>query len=251
MRNLFRVLLLLLSQIFIRTRRGVIGSNIAQYTFACTRTIQNITVPSGANYMYVDMTGAASGSGGIGGSIPGYGARVRSFLPVVPETTLHIMVGCRGTNCPTGPVYTVIPFPGGYNGGGTGYGCTNGDRGGSGGGGASDIRIGGNSLTYRKLIAGGGGGIYCGNGCAAQKGGNAGMFGLAGTLPASPCPGYNFNPSQGGSWSAGGTSGTPAGTGGLLGFGGDGEANGGGGGGGFYGGKRDRIDSYFLLFFFF
>jgi hypothetical protein len=214
------------------------------FKFSCTKTIQNVTVPEGYKYMSVDISGAASGYGGTGsGSTPGYGARVTSNFTVTAGTVLHLVVGCRGTACPTATVSTSAYVPGGYNGGGSGYITNNGDIGGSGGGGASDIRIGGLSLLDRTIVAGGGGGYYCGASCGAAKGGDAGRFGLSGSITGYPsCTGFNHRPGGGGNWTSGGaaagSTGIPNPTRGTLGVGGNGGfGHSGGGGGGYYGGK--------------
>jgi hypothetical protein len=194
----------------------------------------------GYNYMYVDMSGAASGGGGGGtgtGGIPGYGARVQSYLSVVPGTVLRVIVGCQGGDCPSPSMPFTGYLPTAYNGGGAGYG-NSGNCGGSGGGGASDIRIGGLSLSNRVAVAGGGGGYYCWKECATLKGGDSGQFGRAGT-------GCGRN-AGGGSGTAGGTAGatlvSPAPSAGSLGFGGNGGGeNSAGGGGGYYGGNLTQV----------
>jgi hypothetical protein len=234
---LFNVLLFLL----LSTPR--ISSNfLGTYSFSCTRVMQNVTVPSLASYMRVDMSGAAGGPGDAG--IPGYAARVQTIFSVVPESLLHVVVGCQGTR-PTG----------GFNGGGNVFNT------GSGGGGASDIRIGGIGLTNRIVTAGGGGGIFAGSGCGPQKGGNGGKYGAAGTSPNS-CSTQNGLPSgQGGTWTGGGAKGTPVSGGscsagnidpqdGQLGRGGTGGCeNSGGGGGGYYGGDPSFNVIFVLLYY--
>jgi hypothetical protein len=212
------------------------------FKFSLTRSIQNITVPAGYNYMYVDMSGAASGGAGTGTA--GYGARVQSYLNVVPGTLLHISVGGQGIDCPT------LGLPGtgymnssaGYNGGGLSFGFQ-GDGGGSGGGGASDIRIGSLSLSDRAIVAGGGGGYYCGPAGMGLKGGDSGQFGHSGSpIINVNCVCYGHNGGGGANWTSGGSAayslGVPGATAGRLGVGGSGSfKNSGGGGGGFYGGE--------------
>jgi hypothetical protein len=63
--------------------------------------MQNLTVPAGVNYMFVDMTGASSGTGT--GGTPGYGARVQSHFHVIPGSHLYISVGCQGASSSTAP----------------------------------------------------------------------------------------------------------------------------------------------------
>jgi hypothetical protein len=72
------------------------------FLFTCTQQMQNLTVPAGVNYMFVDMTGASSGTGGSGGT-PGYGARVQSHFHVIPGSHLYISVGCQGASSSTAP----------------------------------------------------------------------------------------------------------------------------------------------------
>jgi len=107
-----------------------------------------------------------------------------------------------------------------------------------GGGGASDIRIGGIALANRVIVAGGGGG---------RSGGSSPVCGGAANCQngAPGCNTFGFG-GGGGTQVAGGAGGTPwagvppGGSAGTLGVGGQGgfwqDASGGGGGGGFYGG---------------
>jgi hypothetical protein len=232
---------------FSQNRYGSTTSYLSQQTSGCTRTVQNVTIPPNVNLLYVDMSGAASGNGGTG--TPGFGARVQSFLCVVPGSVLHIAVGCRGNVCLGGQPATPTFIPGGYNGGGAGFaGAINNENGGTGGGGASDLRIGGLSLSNRVMVAGGGGGYYCGPSCGIQKGGNAGQIGLAGTNAGGGCTGAS-HPSGGGAASQSGPGtggyaipGSPVAEAGFLGFGGKGGfSQSGGGGGGYYGGKEKQF----------
>jgi hypothetical protein len=213
------------------------------YSFSCTKTVQNVTVPIGYNTISVDITGAAGGSGGNQGT-PGYGARVRSYYPVTPGTVLYVTVGCQGNGAATATLNGGLNS-GGYNGGGAADGL------GTGGGGATDIRIGGLDMSSRVVIAGGGGGYYSGGGCGSLKGGDGGKFGNPGTPPLTSCsPSLNQPTAGGGNWTAGGAPGTaPPGfsfisRAGRLGFGGvTGCCNAGGSGAGYYGG-------IFLIMFF-
>jgi hypothetical protein len=198
--------------------------------------------------MYVDMSGAASGGKGVildpsVSFTPGYGARVQSYLSVIPGTLLHVTVGGKGSDCSGKLPSTGLIHPGGYNGGGSGSGTTN-DYGGTGGGGASDIRIGGLSLSNRAVVAGGGGGHYCHSYCGTLKGGDGDRFGHAGSDGLKPaCAAYSHNSGGGGTWVSGGTAGfttgSPPSTPGITGYGGNGGAtsNSPGGGGGYFGGN--------------
>lgn len=215
-----------------------------QITFQYTGEKQTFKVPHGVTRIRVIAVG---GSGG--GNIIAYGGRVSAVIPVTPSETLAIYVGSAGSWS-----------GGGFNGGAAGgvIPVSSGDGShGYGGGGASDVREGGNALTDRVLVAGGGGGQ--GNGPSYgnrnSKGGQGGA--LTGAAGRGGCcrhfqnggdGGTGGTQSQGGSGGAGPQN---AGESGRLGIGGSGGSgcggtgtetcswnggNGGGGGGGFYGG---------------
>ncbi|MEG0726442.1 MAG: cadherin-like beta sandwich domain-containing protein [Erysipelothrix sp.] len=118
----------------------------------------------------------------------------------------------------------------GYNGGGSTY------NGNNRGGGATDFRVGGNSVYHRILVAGGGG--------AAGKTGHGGAAGGLAGITASGVSGFG----QGGSQSSYGSSGGGFGTGGNGTYESSNyNATTGGGGAGWFGGggnKNDRSDSY-------
>jgi hypothetical protein len=199
---------------------------IAAHVFSFTGTIQNVTVPSSARFISVDITGGAGGlsDSGITG-LPGKGARVQATIPVTGGSVLHIYVGGQGG----------LPA-GGWNGGGDGFTSY-------GGGGASDIRVGGYSFESRIVVVGGGGGRYQSTDCGPQKGGDGGQVGTAGSV--STC--FSLAGGGGGTATAGGVRGQTnvaenhVATAGSLGLGGKGATGSGsyagGGGGGYYGGK--------------
>ena len=146
--------------------------------------------------------------------------------------TISIYVGGKGENrLGDHPYNNSILVAGGWNGGGGTRTAGNGTP----GGGATDIRIGGEALTNRVIVAGGGGG---GGWTYAAGGAGGGLSGINGTeMNGSGIGGY------GGSSSAGGLAGNLSSygyvTAGTLGLGGNGNghsAGGGGGGGGYYGG---------------
>jgi hypothetical protein len=161
-------------------------------TFDETGSDQSFTVPDGITNISFDLLGASGGNAGAfyGGS----GAELQGTLSVTGGETLYIFVGGFGLNpSQMNPNYGNYQG-GGYNGGGGGY-----IRWPSGGGGgATDIRIGGTDLTNRVAVAGGGGGSQ-NNAGSAGTGGDTGQ--------------YND----------------------ILGVGSDGQY--GGGGGGYYGGE--------------
>jgi hypothetical protein len=203
-------------------------------TFNYTGGQQTWTVPAGVFSVSFDVRGAQGGTntwndGGKGGKVSG-------TLAVTPGQTLNIYVGGQPGS---GGCCTGIWGPGGWNGGGQGYAYYSGDQA-RGGGGASDIRIGGVTLNNRVVVAGGGGGAggqYCnGN---QDKGGAGGGSGAAGN--GLVCNGYNScYCGTGATQAAGGNNGCGGQTG-QFGVGGNAWGGccgypSGGGGGGYYGG---------------
>lgn len=192
-------------------------------TFTFSGSVQTWTVPTGITSITVDAYGAAGGVNSDMGTYfdrEGYGARVQTALAVTPGQVLNIYVGGKGAAGISG-----AGGSGGYNGGGNGnFGFA--PYAGGGGGGATDIRIGGTSLTDRKVVAAGGGGAGLNCGSNQDRGGDGGGFIGEDGL------GCGWTPGTGGTASTGGV------PGGLFGTGGDGLGGsaGGGGGGGYYGG---------------
>ena len=182
------------------------------YTGECTTYIAKSD-----GYYNLEVWGAQGGNynttyvGGLGGYSKG-------IVHLTKGTTLYVCVGGQPQTVTT----TKTAVPGGFNGGGNGF---NRDYSstytyGQAGGGATDIRIGQNSLYARVIVAGGGSGSnnrtsgYAGGGTS----GVTGQSGYAGTQ-------------------------TSAGSGGSFGQGGSASTSGNnykygasGGGGGFYGG---------------
>jgi len=202
-------------------------------TFTDTGTVLMWTVPCGVDSVIIDMAGAQGGSGG------GLGGRVQCVYPTAPGTTFLINVGGQGGDAASAA-------PGGYNGGGH-AGLSHGGSVGSGGGGASDIRIGGFSLSNRVIVAGGGGGINTDN----FNLGNGGDT-IGGSIPTNGNTCFATF-ATGGTQTAGGLDAIGSGSccvftptpDGSLGFGGNGADTstncingdgGAGGGGGYYGG---------------
>ncbi len=184
-------------------------------TFSYTGSVQFWVVPTGIYNVNIQAAGAQGGSNAL--TIPGgLGGDAAGDLVVNPGDTLWIYVG--GTN--------------GFNGGGqagTSGTCT--QASGGTGGGASDVRFGGQALTNRVIVAGGGGGA-AGNrvqGCA-RGGGGGGGGGYYGGGGGAAWP-QNGLMAGGGTQTAGGSAGTstygppaPANNGnaGVLGVGGNG-----------------------------
>ena len=148
------------------------------------------------------------------------------------NTNLYVYAGGKGQK---GAYNTALS--GGFNGGGSNAISTYSSYNGGSGGGASDIRIGSDSLYARVIVAGGGGGTgYYGT--PGVGGGENGTKGYYNT---------NYQDATGGTQIAGGTCsgsyGGTCGTSGTFGVGGSGgatssvsRAKGGAGGGGWYGG---------------
>ncbi|HEY1656292.1 MAG TPA: glycine-rich protein [Candidatus Tumulicola sp.] len=204
--------------------------------FTYTGYEQYFTVPESVTHLRIAVDGATGGL--IGGSYSnrsgGLGGRVKATIPVTPGETLAIFVGGAG-----GRTY---PLLGGYNGGGDGgytisgcYDC------GYGGGGASDIRQGGDALSDRVIVAGGGGGggLFSTGGNGGGKTGQTGANG--GNASGAAMGGGGGSQKSGGSAGrgAGGSCPGDSGTSGALGQGVIGGKpcyfqGGGGGGGGYY-----------------
>lgn len=114
-------------------------NNIMDFNY--TGSVQSKTLKPG---MYtIECWG---GQGGTYSSyIGGYGGYSKGTITLTEATTVYISVGGAGSSSSTAA---------GFNGGGTGISS------GRGGGGATDVRIGQNSLYSRVIVAGGGGGAY-------------------------------------------------------------------------------------------
>ncbi len=187
------------------TAGGGGGSTVTFSTVGST----NWTVPSGVTCVIIETWGAQ----GVGiGFIPGNGGYAKGLLATTPGSVLNINVGGQT----------------GSGGGGAG-------KGGANGGDASDVRLGGVSLSDRIIVAGGGGGAggdnwNCNTGSATGHGGG-GACG-ANYCGGSGGMGYSFCGTDGGA--TGGTSsaathGGGGGGGGLNSGGAGANANGGGG----------------------
>ncbi|MBM3165427.1 MAG: gliding motility-associated C-terminal domain-containing protein [Bacteroidetes bacterium] len=201
------------------------GKSQTTVNFNYTGAVQTWIVPP-CVYNITAVVAGAKGGGPSGGN----GARITGNIAVTPGQTLYIYCGGMGTQGSNS---------GGWNGGGTGH-ASGGNFGYSsyGGGGASDIRINGQALANRVIVAGGGGGR--GGGSWQVCGGTANCINGAqgcNTYGAGGGGGTQFSGGNGGAPWAGVPPGGQAGT---LGQGGQGgpwsTASGGGGGGGYYGG---------------
>ncbi len=171
-------------------------------------------VPADSDSVVVVASGGQGGSLHADGGRGGFGARVRTTLPVTPRGTLDVVVGCAGADIEGSAGGA------GYGNGGRGGTAAPYNRAGAGGGGGSAVL---DSNAVPLVIAGGGGGGG-GDGSAS----NAGNGGAAGEI------GYD---GSGGGGSLGGSGGIGGGMSGLdASRGGNSTLGGGGGGGG--GGHR-------------
>jgi hypothetical protein len=205
--------------------------------------------PRGVQSVYVTLVGAPGGSvttqNDSGTTVPtpgGSPAQVTGTLALAPETIVIAWVGGSGGSLTN----TGTPGTGGFNGGaggGTGSWSPGASLPGAGGGGATDLRIGGYLPDTRVMVAGGGGGAggahQNNSGQNYQSGGTGGNAGTgtpaAGVFPAQPGgDATGDNAGAGGQPNFGpngnGSLGDSAGTG-------TGNAGGGGGGGGWFGGE--------------
>ena len=243
------VVTLFATTIFVPRSAHAIGSNPSAVCSAgtCTVTFTSISdyyswnAPRSDTYT-LEVWGAQGGNAGYNGTISTYGGLggfSSGTISLTANQTVYIYVGAQGT----GGAGTGLSdsMAGGYNGGGYGYNGASSSYRGSGGGGGSDIRIGGTELSNRVIIAGGGGGGVGNNPYGTNYpgigGGTNGGNGYTSTYNST----YTLH-GKGGTQSAGGAGGSngSSGTAGALGTGGNagsaysyGE---GGGGGGYYGG---------------
>lgn len=196
--------------------------------FAYTGAPEEFVVPEGVTEIFVDAYGG-DGEWGQQEETVARGARVQSLLSVTPGETLRIRVGGRGDGQGVNS--------GGYNGGG--------DARFGPGGGATDIRQGGDDLVDRILVAGGAGGSGSRLSSVGGSGGDP-----AGHPPSEPS-GYSeidtmptgatlTDPGIGGNGIDAGE-GVYHGSNGSLGQGGGNPDAGGGGGGGYYGGGQGSL----------
>ncbi|MBG8556452.1 hypothetical protein I5L79_23095 [Hymenobacter sp. BT594] len=212
-------------------------------TFRLTGAPQTYTVPAGVYHLQADLAGGAGGAVVTDQSIgQGLGGRVQAVLSVTPGQVLTIYVGGAGGF-----------YAGGYNGGGSNITPD------FGGGGASDIRVNGTTLSDRVLVAGGGGGrtykanggagggLTGGTGQAASDNYGAGTGGTGGSQSGPGAAGagtYQNGPNaEPGTDNLGGTAGVfgGGGGGGYYGGGGGGYYSGGGGGSSYAGAGTSNV----------
>ena len=174
-------------------------------------------------YKYVDGSSESWSFGSLASG--GYGGYSQGILNLTSATTLYLCPGgMGGFDSQTSGTPSQQTISGGWNGGGSAHTYVYGDAGtmAGGGGGASDIRIGSNSLYARVIVAGGGGGSAGVSDTTKKRGGGS---------TGSSSGGSSYYGTQ-----------TAAGTGGDFGTGGNATGSNnykygaGGGGGGWYGG---------------
>ena len=198
---------------------GSANYNGSVMNFDYTGSVQTATLTPGTYKL--ECWGGQGGS--YSGCIGGYGGYSKGTITLTEATTVYISVGGAGSSSSTAA---------GFNGGGTGISS------GRGGGGATDVRIGQNSLYSRVIVAGGGGGAGVTSANANPCGCGGGEYGGDGyyndttgsyTIGQNRCGGSASQTAGGKTWSTS-TQAT---------FGQGGNASGyscGGGGGGWYGG---------------
>lgn len=174
-------------------------------TFTYTGDYYVWAVPNGITSIDISLSGAQGGSGNSPG---GKGGVISGTLSVSSGANIYVYVGGQT----------------GWNGGGA-AGTGNASMPSYSGGGATDIRIGGQSLSDRKAVAGGGGGAGKSS-CTGQDGGGGGYPGGLGGRGTGTKYGGDGTSSAGGSVSGNTNSGSTCDT----------SPPGGGGGGGAGGG---------------
>lgn len=193
------------------------NSNIMNFNY--TGSVQSKTLKPGT--YTIECWG---GQGGTYSSyIGGYGGYSKGTITLTEATTVYISVGGAGSSSST---------TAGFNGGGTGFSS------GRGGGGATDVRIGQNSLYSRVIVAGGGGGAGVTSANANPCGCGGGEYGGDGYYN-NTTGSYTTGQNRSGGSASQTAGGITWGTGTQATFGQGGNASGyscGGGGGGWYGG---------------
>ena len=198
---------------------GSANYNGSVMNFDYTGSVQTATLAPGT--YTIECWG---GQGGTYSSyIGGYGGYSKGTITLTEATTVYISVGGAGSSSSTAA---------GFNGGGTGISS------GRGGGGATDVRIGQNSLYSRVIVAGGGGGAGVTSANANPCGCGGGEYGGDGyyndttgsyTIGQNRCGGSASQTAGGKTWSTS-TQATFCQGGNASGY------SCGGGGGGWYGG---------------
>lgn len=211
-----------------------LSSNSDVIDFDYTGAVQSVTLNAGT---YTLECWGAQGGYRSSSSYGGAGGYSIGTLSLSSKTTLSIYVGGSGNSVTS--ANSSGYYPGGFNGGG--YRNTY-----KGGGGATDIRIGTDSLYSRVIVAGGGGS----DGSSSQSGGYAG--GTSGARGSFGYGSYGYGGNQTATYSSlnaiasQGTNNNSSDCAAGFGFGGFGcyssSGYGGAGGGGWYGGQGTYPD---------
>ena len=211
-----------------------LSSNSDVIDFDYTGAVQSVTLNAGT---YTLECWGAQGGYRSSSSYGGAGGYSIGTLSLSSKTTLYIYVGGSGNSVTS--ANSSGYYPGGFNGGG--YRNTY-----KGGGGATDIRIGTDSLYSRVIVAGGGGS----DGSSSQSGGYAG--GTSGARGSFGYGSYGYGGNQTATYSSlnaiasQGTNNNSSDCAAGFGFGGFGcyssSGCGGAGGGGWYGGQGTYPD---------
>lgn len=211
-----------------------LSSNSDVIDFDYTGAVQSVTLNAGT---YTLECWGAQGGYRSSSSYGGAGGYSIGTLSLSSKTTLYIYVGGSGNSVTS--ANSSGYYPGGFNGGG--YRNTY-----KGGGGATDIRIGTDSLYSRVIVAGGGGS----DGSSSQSGGYAG--GTSGARGSFGYGSYGYGGNQTATYlslnaiASQGTNNNSSDCAAGFGFGGFGcyssSGYGGAGGGGWYGGQGTYPD---------
>lgn len=207
------------------------SGNTCTVSFSAVAAQRTWTIPSGGlTNVSFTIKGAAGGSGSTTSVVNNFGAAFSGTIPLLAGgASVYVFVGSSG-NTTYG-----VSAPGGSTGGSAG------SNGGGSGGGATDVRVGGSTSTFRKIVAGGGGGNP-GDPANRSPGidaatsdsspfSTAGSSGYVAVTSGGPPWTYACNNSGGGQVSAGGNGGytqcrnSGGGGGGFAGGGGGGYAN--------------------------
>ena len=215
-------------------------------TFSYTGAVQTFTVPTGVDSVFMQVWGAEGGSQTVysGTYLAGKGGYAEGKMPVTAGDVLYIYVGGKGANAGSG---AGGPATGGFNGGANSGTSTSYFYAGAGGG-ATDIRVNGNTFNHRVIVAGGAGGAaYGATSNTISSGCGGGLSGTQGTAQSSyltrmGSPGTQTAGGAAGSYTAGNGSAGTFGAGGVGGTASSGSS-GGGGGGGWYGGGGGNYGS--------
>ncbi|MBQ4359648.1 MAG: hypothetical protein II767_05270, partial [Proteobacteria bacterium] len=195
--------------------------------FDYTGNVQSTTLPPGKYKL--ELWGASGANGASNASIGGAGGYASGTITLKESKKISVYVGGQGKR------YTANPVANAYNGGGMCVSWGNGES--VGGGGATDMRIDGETVYHRLIVAGGGGGGNDGypGGAGGGANGISANGGQAGTQTAGGVGSATSSAkTEVGTFGAGGNLGQGWGT--DIGFGGGGWYGGGsgdrGGGGG-------------------